>query len=75
MSCGRICSCDKKDWEVIHYKHNHSTFETPKYGYHESEYSTVHCKNCGMVWHTRGKYVDKLPLCNSSGCITLGETN
>lgn len=66
MASGKACKCvvkDKKQWEVLHYKHNHSAFESPKYGEHSSQYSTVRCKVCGMVWHTKALYVEQLPLC------------
>lgn len=61
MSGGNKCKCNHRKWEVLHYKHNHSAFEQPKYAEHYSEYSTIICKNCGSVWRTKAKYVDKLP--------------
>jgi hypothetical protein len=65
MASGKACICEKekkdtKNWIVIHRKHNHSAFETPKYGCHPSDYSTVGCLKCGMLWRTKAKYVDCL---------------
>lgn len=69
MANGKTCACGRENWVVIHYKHNHSYFETPKGGWHRSDYSTIECKKCGHVFHTKAKYVDTLPLCNSKGCM------
>lgn len=62
MSKGMKCNCTNPSWIVVHYKHNHSAFETPKYSAHLSRYSTIMCQNCGHVWRTKAKYVDKLPI-------------
>lgn len=62
MGSGVRCKCDNPEWKVLHYKHNHSAFETPKYAEHYSEYSTIICMNCGHVWRTKAKYVEDLPL-------------
>lgn len=34
MANGKTCACGRENWVVIHYKHNHSYFETPKGGWH-----------------------------------------
>lgn len=62
MTKGNKCNCNKPDWVIIHYKHNHSAFESPKYAPHYSEYSTVYCNSCGGLWRTKAKYVESLPL-------------
>ena len=54
------CKCNNPKWFVIHYKHNHSAFEYPKYQEHYSDYSTVVCKNCYATWRTKAKYVENL---------------
>lgn len=55
------CKCGSKTkWVIIHYKHNHSHFEYPKDEEHYSDYSTVKCTECGMVWRTKAKYVETL---------------
>ena len=64
MSGGKFCICDVKDrsnFAVLHRWHNHSAFESPKYAEHLGNYSTVQCKVCNMVWHTKAKYVHSLP--------------
>lgn len=61
MSGGKVCKCDKPDWEVVQYKCNYSSFEYPKRCYHRSEWSGVTCKNCGAYWRTKAKYVEDLP--------------
>lgn len=63
MPSGKACMCENKDknnWVVLHYKHNHSAFENPKYGEHHSDYSMVRCEVCGMVWSTKAGYVHSL---------------
>ena len=65
MAHGNACCCEVKDesnWVVLHYKHNHSAFEHPKYAEHPSEYSTVMCKKCGMIWSTKARYVEMLKM-------------
>lgn len=44
MSRMKTCNCGRENWLVIHYKHNHSAFESPKYGWHSSVYSVIQCK-------------------------------
>ena len=68
MSKGNRCRCNNPKWEILHYKHTHSAFKTPKYAEHYSEYSTIICKNCNNVWRTKAQYVKKLQLykeCNN----------
>lgn len=63
MSGGKACTCEKKDksnWLIINYKCNYSAFQYPKYAQHPSDYSTIECTNCGMVWRTNANYVDEL---------------
>jgi len=65
MASGKACICENKDksnWVVIHYKHNHSAFESPKYGEHPSNYSMVQCTKCLMTWSTKAKYVNELRI-------------
>lgn len=57
---GLKCKCGYENYEIWHYKHNHSHFEYPKGGEHYSEYSTIHCKKCNAVWRTKAKYVEHL---------------
>jgi len=63
MSVSFSCDCkpkDKKNWRVLHRRHNHSYFESPKGGEHISDYSTVLCTVCGGTGQTKAKYVDEL---------------
>jgi len=63
MSNSFGCKCnikDKNNWRVIHRYHNHSAFETPKYGEHSSKYSTVCCLKCRAMGQTKAKYVKDL---------------
>ena len=60
------CNHDKKYYEILHYKHNHSHFEYPKGAEHYSEYSTIRCTKCGMVWRTKAKYVEILKEINNA---------
>lgn len=65
MGSGQACVCktkDKRNWVVRHYKHNHSAFQTPKYGAHSSDYSMVQCKKCLRIWSTKATYVEGLAL-------------
>lgn len=60
----RACICNPKDkskWWVMHRRHNHSAFESPKYHEHYSTKSTIVCEGCGMVWRTDAAYVNDLP--------------
>jgi hypothetical protein len=56
---------------VLEYKHNHSAFETPKYAYHPSEYSTLICTKCGWQWRSKAKYIDDWQ--NPVSLLQLGE--
>lgn len=67
MSVMKTCDCGRENWEVIHYKHNHSYFEHPKGGWHKSDYSIIRCKKCGKGFSSKSKYVDNLPRV-SGGC-------
>lgn len=63
MSVSFGCVCEKKDkknWVVIHRMYNISAFESPKYGRHPSDYSTVRCTKCGMIGRTKAQYVSEL---------------
>lgn len=66
MKGGISCKCSKtieerrKNWEIVNYKCNYSSFESPKNGYHPSDYSDLKCKKCSAMWRTKAKYVDKL---------------
>lgn len=68
MSYMKTCNCGKENWIVIHYKHNHSAFESPKYGWHESRYSVIHCQKCNAIFSSKSKYVDNLPQVNGGCC-------
>lgn len=57
MSMTRTCRCGRKYLRIYWYKHNHSAFETPKYGYHRSEWSKVVCIKCGHWWMSKAKYL------------------
>lgn len=61
MSIMKTCRCGKENYVVIHYKHNHSAFEFPKYAKHPSVYSTIMCKKCGWTFRSKAKFVDNLP--------------
>ena len=50
----------EKYYKILHCKHNHSHFEYPKGEEHYSEYSTICCTKCGMIWRTKAKYVETL---------------
>ena len=63
MSVSFGCKCEKKDknnWRVLHRKCNYSAFESPKYGRHPSDYSTVFCLRCNALGRTKANYVDGL---------------
>lgn len=72
MSNMKTCKCGRENWIVIHYKHNHSAFEFPKYGWHNSAYSQIQCKKCGHVFSSNAKYVEQLPIVEG-GCSNKGE--
>ena len=65
MSHSHACSCTGKDkrkkWVVTGRRCNYSYFETPKGGWHHSDYSQLRCKECGGLWRTKAKYVDDIP--------------
>jgi len=51
-----------KKWRVLHLKHNHSYFESPKGGEHPSNYSQIICiaKGCLGNFRTKANYVYSL---------------
>ena len=61
MSNMKTCGHGQENYVVIHYKHNHSWFESPKGGRHPSAYSMLQCKKCRAVFSSKSKYVDDLP--------------
>lgn len=70
MSMTRTCRCGRDNWVVIHYKHNHSYFESPQGAMHWSEWSKIECKKCGHVFSSKAQYVDQLPMIEG-GCIYM----
>jgi len=65
MSGGDACSCPERkkppadrDWVIWKLRYNTSAFNG--YQVTPSDYSTVHCEECGMVWRTKADYVDAL---------------
>ena len=72
MANGKTCNCGREHWVVIHYQHNHSAFESPKNGFHHSQYSVVQCRKCGNAFSTKAKYVEVLPRVKN-GCLFLEE--
>nr|DAF85301.1 MAG TPA: C2H2 type zinc-finger protein [Siphoviridae sp. ct8aS59] len=68
MSYMKTCNCGKENWLVIHYKHNHSAFESPKYGWHKSAYSVIQCQKCKTIFSSKSKYVDNLPQVKGGWC-------
>lgn len=58
MSEMKTCRCGREFQRITWYKHNHSAFERPKYGYHPSQYSKVICIKCGKNWMSKAKYLD-----------------
>lgn len=67
MSGGNVCRCEEsnkpmkdRQWFVYRRKCNFSHFESPKGGYHYSNYSSVHCAKCDAMWRTKAKYVNEL---------------
>lgn len=61
MSGHSKCTCTPKttlknseNMRVLHRKCNYSHFESPKGAWHPSEYSTVICINCPMMYRTAG---------------------
>lgn len=74
MSQGYSCKCPEKNrplgnrrWGVIQRNCNHSAFN----GYREtySDYSSVVCLGCGMVWRTKARFVGALPN------VQIGQSN
>jgi len=64
MAAGCHCKCNVKDhnnWVVTVRNGNYSAFESPKNGFHYSDYSSVKCTKCGMIWRTKANYVVDLP--------------
>jgi hypothetical protein len=67
MSGWQPCTCEgtpeekRKNWVVLHRKHNHSYFESPKGCEHYSDYSLVCCLNCSGMFRTKADYVSDLP--------------
>ena len=63
MSMSFGCKCevkDKSNWRVVHRNCNYSAFESPKYGKHYSDRSTVTCLKCGRTGRTKANYVSTL---------------
>lgn len=68
MSSMPVCKRhDRSFWRIVHYKHNHSAFNS--YHYTVSDYSDVMCiaPGCFESWRTKANYVRELPL------LKLGE--
>lgn len=62
MSGGVFCRCDQRKvplrqrrWRVGQRRCNHSAFNG--YRYTPSDYSSVHCLECGGWWRTKAAYV------------------
>ena len=70
MANTKTCDCGKENWRVIHYRHNHSAFESPKYGFHHSEWSKIECTKCGNIFSSKAKYVGSLPRVEGD-CVYL----
>lgn len=47
-------------WHIVQFMCNHSAFNGYKYTH--SEYSEVHCRECGRFWRTKAGYVHTLPV-------------
>jgi hypothetical protein len=62
MKQGCICEGPNKreNWRVRQYKCNHSAFNG--YRYTPSDYSSIHCLECGRAWRTKAKYVDEIQI-------------
>lgn len=67
MSAWIPCNCEgsrkerMKNWRVRNRNCNYSAFETPKGGWHYSDYSQVVCLKCHASFRTKAKYVSELP--------------
>lgn len=64
MSAWISCTCEPRDREnyvVMVRKGNYSYFESPKGGFHPSDYSLVKCLKCAGMWRSKAKYIDDLP--------------
>lgn len=58
------CICkDKRNWRVIHRNHNHSSFESPPYAEHRSDYSLILCfdEGCNGNFRSKADYVYSIP--------------
>ena len=55
----KACKCGTPQHHVVNRRCNYSAFN----GYHRtpSRYSGLVCLNCGAMWRTKAKYVDRLP--------------
>lgn len=71
MANMKTCKCGKENWIVIHYRHNHSAFQYPKYAKHTSVYSKIQCQKCGNVFSSKSKFVDDLPRVTGGCCYEL----
>jgi hypothetical protein len=65
MSGGEACKCGERKkplherrWRVLQRKYAYSAFNG--YRYTPSDYSCVHCRECGRKWRTKAAYVDDL---------------
>lgn len=56
LACARE---HRSSWFVNVYRANYSKFNGSRYT--PSDYSEVHCRDCGRVWRTKAAYVDQLP--------------
>lgn len=60
-TCGRKKN-DKTSLRILHYCCNHSAFESPKYGWHYSDYSQIICIKKGCHGTYRTKNTDGIKL-------------
>lgn len=54
----------RASWFANVYRANYSAFNG--YSLTPSDYSEVHCRECGRVWRTKAAYVDGLPMGRSA---------
>lgn len=59
MSGGRRCACGLEHAVVSQRNCNHSAFNGGRHAF--SEYSAIACTQCGWVWRTKARYVERLP--------------
>jgi hypothetical protein len=61
MSGGKACTNQdhRTRWVVLVRKANYSAFNGGRRTV--SDYSELHCRQCGAVWRTKAAYVDELP--------------